>query len=117
MFLGIGVMYDRMHTRDISAYGGVVNTMPVFAVFMLIFAMANAGLPGTSGFVGEFLVILAAFKSNFWLALGAATMRTRRAGRGGAITARLRVSRHGQGWDRVRVGIGVYIADGACVCV
>lgn len=73
MFLGIGVMYDRMHTRDISAYGGVVNTMPVFAVFMLIFAMANAGLPGTSGFVGEFMVILAAFKSNFWLALGAAT--------------------------------------------
>lgn len=73
MFLGIGVMYDRMHTRDISAYGGVVNTMPVFAVFMLIFAMANAGLPGTSGFVGEFMVILAAFKSNFWLALAAAT--------------------------------------------
>ncbi len=73
MFLGIGVMYDRMHTRDISAYGGVVNTMPMFAVFMLIFAMANAGLPGTSGFVGEFMVILAAFKSNFWLALGAAT--------------------------------------------
>lgn len=73
MFLGIGVMYDRMHTRDISAYGGVVNTMPVFAVFMLVFAMANAGLPGTSGFVGEFMVILAAFKSNFWLALGAAT--------------------------------------------
>jgi NADH-quinone oxidoreductase subunit M len=73
MFLGIGVMYDRMHTRDISAYGGVVNTMPVFAVFMLIFAMANAGLPGTSGFVGEFMIILAAFKSNFWLALGAST--------------------------------------------
>ena len=73
MFLAIGVMYDRMHTRDISAYGGVVNTMPVFAVFVLLFAMANAGLPGTSGFVGEFMVILAAFKSNFWIALAAAT--------------------------------------------
>jgi NADH-quinone oxidoreductase subunit M len=73
MFLAIGVMYDRMHTRDIAAYGGVVNTMPVFAVFVLLFAMANAGLPGTSGFVGEFMVILAAFKSNFWIALAAAT--------------------------------------------
>jgi NADH-quinone oxidoreductase subunit M len=73
MFLAIGVMYDRLHTREISAYGGVVNTMPVFAVFMLIFAMANAGLPGTSGFVGEFMVILAAFKANFWIALAAAT--------------------------------------------
>jgi NADH-quinone oxidoreductase subunit M len=73
MFLAIGVMYDRMHTRDISAYGGVVNTMPIFAVFVLLFAMANAGLPGTSGFVGEFMVILAAFKSNFWIALAAAT--------------------------------------------
>lgn len=73
MFLAIGVMYDRLHTREISAYGGVVNTMPVFAVFALIFAMANAGLPGTSGFVGEFMVILAAFKSNFWIALAAAT--------------------------------------------
>ncbi|MCI4410522.1 MAG: NADH-quinone oxidoreductase subunit M [Thiotrichales bacterium] len=73
MFLAIGVMYDRMHTREISAYGGVVNSMPVFAVFVLIFAMANAGLPGTSGFVGEFMVILAAFKANFWIALAAAT--------------------------------------------
>lgn len=73
MFLAIGVMYDRMHTREIAAYGGVVNTMPVFAVFVLLFAMANAGLPGTSGFVGEFMVIMAAFKSNFWLALAAAT--------------------------------------------
>lgn len=73
MFLAIGVMYDRMHTREISAYGGVVNTMPVFAVFALLFAMANAGLPGTSGFVGEFMVILAAFKANFWIALAAAT--------------------------------------------
>jgi NADH-quinone oxidoreductase subunit M len=73
MFLAIGVMYDRMHTREISAYGGVVNSMPVFAVFVLTFAMANAGLPGTSGFVGEFMVILAAFKANFWIALAAAT--------------------------------------------
>lgn len=73
MFLAIGVMYDRMHTREISAYGGVVNTMPAFAVFVLLFAMANSGLPGTSGFVGEFMVIMAAFKANFWLALLAAT--------------------------------------------
>lgn len=73
MFLCVGVMYDRMHSREISDYGGVVNTMPHFAAFMVFFAMANAGLPGTSGFVGEFMVILAAFKANFWYALLAAT--------------------------------------------
>ncbi len=67
MFLCVGVMYDRMHSRLISDYGGVVNTMPKFAAFMMLFAMANAGLPATSGFVGEFLVILAAVKVNFWL--------------------------------------------------
>jgi NADH-quinone oxidoreductase subunit M len=59
-------MYDRVHSREISAYGGVVNTMPKFAAFMVFFAMANAGLPGTSGFVGEFLVLLASFKANVW---------------------------------------------------
>ena len=73
MFLCIGVMYDRMHSRLISDYGGMANTMPVFAGFMVFFAMANAGLPGTSGFVGEFLVILSAFKANFWIAFLAAT--------------------------------------------
>lgn len=73
MFLCIGVMYDRMHSRNISDYGGVANTMPVFASFMVLFAMANAGLPGTSGFVGEFLVILSAFKANFWIAFFAAS--------------------------------------------
>ena len=73
MFLCVGVLYDRMHTREISAYGGVVNTMPVFAGFSVFFAMANAGLPGTSGFVGEFMVILAAFQANFWYAFLAAT--------------------------------------------
>ena len=73
MFFCVGVMYDRLHTREISAYGGVVNTMPVFAFFMVLFAMANAGLPGTSGFVGEFLVILSSFKANFWYAFVAAT--------------------------------------------
>ena len=62
----------RLHTRDISAYGGVVNTMPVFAFFAVLFAMANAGLPGTSGFVGEFLVSVASFKGNFWFAFVAA---------------------------------------------
>jgi NADH-quinone oxidoreductase subunit M len=72
MFLCVGVMYDRVHSREISAYGGVVNTMPKFAAFMLLFAFANAGVPGTSGFVGEFLVILASFKANVWYAFLAA---------------------------------------------
>ncbi len=73
MFFCVGVMYDRMHSREIADYGGVVNTMPHFAAFMVLFAMANAGLPGTSGFVGEFMVILAAFKANFWYAFLAAS--------------------------------------------
>ncbi len=73
LFLCVGVLYDRVHSREISAYGGVVNRMPVFAAFMMLFAMANAGLPGTSGFVGEFLVILGAFKVNLWYAFLAAT--------------------------------------------
>lgn len=72
MFLAIGVMYDRLHSREISAYGGVVNSMPIFAGFVVLFAMANVGLPGTSGFVGEFMVILASYKANFWIALIAA---------------------------------------------
>ncbi len=72
LFLCVGVLYDRLHTRDIAAYGGVVNTMPVFAFFAVFFAMANAGLPGTSGFVGEFLVIVASFRANFWYAFVAA---------------------------------------------
>jgi len=73
MFLCIGVMYDRVHSRQISDYGGVVNTMPRFAAFFLLFAMANSGLPATSGFVGEFMVILGAVKYNFWLGFAAAT--------------------------------------------
>jgi len=73
LFLCVGVLYDRLHSRQIDAYGGVVNTMPKFAAFMVLFALANAGLPGTSGFVGEFLVILAAFKAGFWYAFLAAT--------------------------------------------
>jgi NADH-quinone oxidoreductase subunit M len=73
LFLCVGVLYDRLHTREIGAYGGVVNTMPMFGAFMVLFAMANAGLPGTSGFVGEFLVVLASFKANFWYAFLAAT--------------------------------------------
>lgn len=72
LFLCVGVMYDRIHSRDISDYGGVVNTMPVFAAFMVLFAMANSGLPGTSGFVGEFMVILSSFKASFWIAFIAA---------------------------------------------
>jgi NADH-quinone oxidoreductase subunit M len=73
LFLCVGVMYDRVHSREISAYGGVINTMPKFGAFMVLFALANTGLPGTSGFVGEFLVILASFKANFWYALAAGT--------------------------------------------
>jgi NADH-quinone oxidoreductase subunit M len=68
LFLCVGVLYDRMHTRKIADYGGVVNTMPRFAAFMVLFALANTGLPGTSGFVGEFLVVLASFKAGFWYA-------------------------------------------------
>ncbi len=74
LFLCVGVMYDRVHSREIKDYGGVANTMPRFAAFMMLFAMANAGLPGTSGFVGEFMVILSSFKANFWIAFLAATI-------------------------------------------
>jgi NADH-quinone oxidoreductase subunit M len=73
MFLCIGVLYDRVHSREIAAYGGVVNTMPKFAAFALLFAMANCGLPGTAGFVGEWMVILGTVQLNFWLGLLAAT--------------------------------------------
>ena len=73
MFLCVGVMYDRMHSRLISDYGGVVNTMPKFAAFMMLFAMANCGLPATSGFVGEFMVILGAVQYNFWIGFAAAS--------------------------------------------
>src|SRR5471032_1338955 len=68
MFLCVGVLYDRMHSRNIADYGGVVNTMPKFAGLMMLFAMANCGLPATSGFVGEFMVIMGAMKASFWLA-------------------------------------------------
>jgi NADH-quinone oxidoreductase subunit M len=73
LFLCVGVLYDRVHSRQIADYGGVVNTMPVFAALFMLFAMANSGLPGTSGFVGEFLVIMGAVKANFWYAVAAAT--------------------------------------------
>src|SRR5262245_30871461 len=73
LFFCVGVLYDRMHTRMIADYGGVVNTMPKFAALMMLFAMANSGLPATSGFVGEFMVIMGAMKANFWLAFVAAT--------------------------------------------
>jgi NADH-quinone oxidoreductase subunit M len=72
MFLCVGVLYDRLHSREISDYGGIVNVMPWFAAFMVFFAMSNAGLPGTSGFVGEFMVIIASFRANFWFAFLAA---------------------------------------------
>ena len=74
LFLCVGVMYDRVHSRQIADYGGVANTMPVFASFMMLFAMANAGLPGTSGFVGEFLVILSSFRADAWIGVIAATV-------------------------------------------
>jgi NADH-quinone oxidoreductase subunit M len=73
LFLCVGVLYDRVHSREIGDYGGVVNTMPVFAAFMMLFVLANSGLPGTSGFVGEFLVILGSFKASFWIAFIAAS--------------------------------------------
>jgi NADH-quinone oxidoreductase subunit M len=73
MFLCIGVLYDRVHSREISAYGGVINTMPKFGAFVVLFAMANCGLPGTAGFVGEWMVILGTVKVNFWIAMAAAT--------------------------------------------
>lgn len=73
MFMCIGVMYDRLHTRNIADYGGVANKMPIFAAFMMLFAMANSGLPATSGFVGEFMVIMGAVQVNFWVAAAAAT--------------------------------------------
>ncbi|MGD9585354.1 MAG: NADH-quinone oxidoreductase subunit M, partial [Brachymonas sp.] len=73
MFLCIGVLYDRVHSREIAAYGGVINTMPKFAAFALLFSMANCGLPATSGFVGEWMVILAATQAGFWLGVMAAS--------------------------------------------
>jgi NADH-quinone oxidoreductase subunit M len=73
LFLCVGVLYDRVHSRQIADYGGVANRMPVFAALFMLFAMANSGLPGTSGFVGEFLVIMGAVKANFWYAFAAAT--------------------------------------------
>lgn len=73
MFMCIGVMYDRLHTRNIADYGGVANKMPIFAAFMMLFAMANSGLPATSGFVGEFMVIMGAVQVNFWVAAAATT--------------------------------------------
>lgn len=73
LFLAVGVIYDRMHTREIDAYGGLVNRMPVYALLFLFFTMSNVGLPGTSGFVGEFLTIMGAFQANTWVAAVAAT--------------------------------------------
>ena len=72
LFLCVGVLYDRVHSRNIADYGGVANTMPIFAAFFMLFSMANSGLPGTSGFVGEFMVILSAFQYDFWIAFLAA---------------------------------------------
>ena len=73
MFAGVGFLYDRLHTRQVKDFGGIVNSMPIFASFFMLFAMANAGLPGTSGFVGEFMVILGSMKAGFWVAFWAAT--------------------------------------------
>ena len=73
LFLCVGVIYDRMHTREIAAYGGLVNRMPLYAVAFMVFTMANVGLPGTSGFVGEFLTLLGAFQANTWVAFLATT--------------------------------------------
>ena len=69
MFLGFGILYQQYHTRQIKDFGGIANTMPIFTAFFVLFAMANIGLPFTSGFVGEFMVILSSFKGSFWIAL------------------------------------------------
>ena len=73
LFLCVGVVYDRMHTREIAAYGGLVNRMPLYALVFMVFTMANVGLPGTSGFVGEFLTLIGAFRVNTWVAFFATT--------------------------------------------
>lgn len=73
MFLGVGVLYERLHSRQIKDFGGVANSMPIFAAFFMLFAMSNAGLPGTSGFVGEFMIILSSFQTSFWIAFAAAS--------------------------------------------
>ena len=73
LFLCVGVIYDRMHTREIDAYGGLVNRMPAYALIFLFFTMANVGLPGTSGFIGEFLVLMGIFQVNTWIAMFATT--------------------------------------------
>jgi len=73
LFLCVGVIYDRMHTREIDAYGGLVNKMPAYALVFMLFTMANVGLPGTSGFVGEFLVLMGLFQYNTWIAMFATT--------------------------------------------
>lgn len=73
MFVGIGILYDHLHSREIKDFGGIAHTMPVFASLFMVFALANVGLPGTSGFVGEFMIILSAFRSSFWVALLATT--------------------------------------------
>ncbi len=73
MFAGVGFIYDRLHTRQLNELGGLVHSMPLFASFFMLFAMANAGLPGTSGFVGEFMIILSSLKAGFWIAFWAAS--------------------------------------------
>jgi NADH-quinone oxidoreductase subunit M len=73
LFLCVGVVYDRLHTREIAAYGGLVNRMPLYALTFMVFTMANVGLPGTSGFIGEFLTLAGAFQNNTWVAFLAAT--------------------------------------------
>ena len=73
LFLCVGVVYDRLHTREIAAYGGLANNMPKYAVAFMVFTMANVGLPGTSGFIGEFLTLIGVFRANTWVALFAAT--------------------------------------------
>ena len=102
MFLCIGVLYDRMHSRQIADYGGVINTMPVFGAFMVLFAMANCGLPGTAGFVGEWMVILGAVKFNFWIGLLAATALILGAAYMLWLYQRMMTGRVASGTDRIR---------------
>ncbi len=113
MFLCIGVLYDRMHSRQIADYGGVVNVMPKFAAFVMLFSMANCGLPGTSGFVGEFMVILAAVQYNFWIGRRCGCHADSRRGLH-AVDVQARVLRRGRQRSREGVFSTSTVANSSC---
>ena len=115
LFLGIGMLYERLHTRMIKEYGGVAHSMPVFSAFFMLFAMANVGLPGTSGFVGEFMVLLSAFKAHAWITIIAASTLILAAGYtlwmykrvffGEVINAHVEQFKDINGWEKLTFGL------------